>query len=112
MEETSDVAFAFPREGALISFDQFAIPKGAANQDLAYEFINFMYEPRVAAENMGNVILLMPNREAFQYLPEEFKELEVFYPSQEILEKLVPIVDLGEGIRLYQRAWEKVKESW
>ncbi|NGX58041.1 MAG: hypothetical protein K940chlam3_00942, partial [Chlamydiae bacterium] len=29
-----------------------------------------------------------------------------------IQEKLEPLEDLGEDIRLYQKAWERVKEAW
>ena len=111
-EENPNVVFMFPREGALVSFDQFAIPKGAQNQDLAYAFMDFIYEPKVSAGNMELIYLRIPNQEAYQYLPEEMRESIAMFPTDEILSKLVPIEDLGEGVRLYQQAWEKVKESW
>jgi len=110
--ENPHVAAAFPREGTLVSFDQFAIPKGAKNQDLAYAFINYMFDPQVSARNIQQISLRIPNKESYQYLPEELKNSLNLFPTEEIMSKLVTIEDLGEGIRLYQRAWEKVKESW
>jgi len=110
--ENPNVAIVFPRQGTLVSYDQFAIPKGAKNQDLAYAFIDFMYDPKVAAANMEEISLRIPNKAAYRYLPPELNHSQALFPSDEILNKLVPIEDLGEGIRLYQMAWEKVKESW
>jgi len=109
--ENPDVVFSFPKEGALVSFDQFAIPRGARNQDLAYAFINFIFEPRVSAENMKLISLRIPNQEAYQYLPKKMLESLALFPGEKIVSKLVPIEDLGEDVRLYQQAWEKVKES-
>ncbi len=111
-QENPNVEFVSPKEGALISFDQFAIPKGARNQDLAYEFINFIYEPKNSAQNMELIYVRIPNLEAYQYLPKVLKESEAMFPSLEIQEKLEPLEDLGEDIRLYQKAWERVKEAW
>lgn len=111
MRENPNVGFVLPKEGGLISYDQFAIPKKAPHKDLAYEFINFLYEPAVTAKNIEMASVLIPNREAYQYLPETLLKSEALFPSKEMKKKLIPLKDLGEDVLLYHRAWERVKES-
>lgn len=112
MRENPEVGFTLPREGALISYDQFALPKNAPHPHLAYQFINFMYRPEIAAQNMKGTGLRIPNRESYHYLPGDLKNSPVLFPAQQSLANLQLIEDLGDNIRLYQKAWERVKESW
>ena len=44
------VNFTSPKEGALVWVDGLAISKGARNLDQAYEFINYLMTPEVAAQ--------------------------------------------------------------
>ena len=55
-EEESDVYlnYVVPEEGSNVWFDGWVMPKGA-NKELAYEFINFLCDPKIAALNMGEV---------------------------------------------------------
>ncbi len=110
-EENLDVAFSFPKEGSIISYDQMAIPKGAQDSDLAYEFMNFLYQPEVAAKNMKRIFERIPNKAAYPLLPEKTLKLIGIFPSQSIFEKLQPLEDVGDHILLYHKAWERVKES-
>lgn len=43
------VDFTIPEEGAATWADSLALPKGAPNQDTAYEFLNYMLSPRPQA---------------------------------------------------------------
>ncbi len=46
-----EIAYAIPKEGAQMFFDNLAIPKDAKNVAEAYELINYLYRPDVAAKN-------------------------------------------------------------
>lgn len=46
-----DVAYVLPREGAPVMMDNLAIPSGAPHLAEAYEFINFLLRPEIAARN-------------------------------------------------------------
>ena len=52
---TTRIAYAIPREGALMWFDSFAIPADAKNADEAHAFIDYMLRPAVAARNTNTV---------------------------------------------------------
>src|SRR6202163_4442196 len=46
-----EIGYAIPKEGAQIFFDNLAIPADAKNVAEAYELINYLYRPDVAAKN-------------------------------------------------------------
>src|SRR6266576_1088942 len=46
-----EIGYAIPREGAQMFFDNLAIPADAKNVNEAYEMINYLYRPEVAAKN-------------------------------------------------------------
>ena len=46
-----DIAYAVPKEGALMWFDSMAIPKDAAHVAEAHAFIDYMMRPEIAAKN-------------------------------------------------------------
>ena len=50
-----EIAYAIPKEGALMWFDSMAIPADAPNKDNALAFINFMMKPEIAARNSNFV---------------------------------------------------------
>ncbi len=49
------IAYAIPREGALMWFDSLAIPADAKNVEEAHAFIDYMLRPAVAARNTNTV---------------------------------------------------------
>src|SRR6202012_2573203 len=46
-----EIAYAIPREGAQMFFDNLAIPADADHVDEAYQLINYLYRPDIAARN-------------------------------------------------------------
>ena len=44
------IAVTIPKEGAVLGIDTVAIMKGSKNTDLAYKFINDLYDPDIQAE--------------------------------------------------------------
>ena len=46
-----EIGYAIPKEGAQMFFDNLAIPADAKHVAEAYELINYLYRPEVAAKN-------------------------------------------------------------
>lgn len=88
MDSNEDLAYAIPREGSNIWFDNIVIPKTSKNKEAAYAFINFMLEPDIAARNAEYIMYASPNAEAFKLLPEEIRTNKTLYPDDEIIDKL------------------------
>jgi putrescine transport system substrate-binding protein len=50
-----DIGYDIPREGTVISLDNLAIPWDAPHVEEAYEFINFLLRPDIAARNTNAI---------------------------------------------------------
>ena len=91
--------------------DTIAIPAGADNVELAEKFINFLYEGDVAAENIEFNYYLCPNTAAYPLLSDEIKANEVVFIPEDKLVKGEQIVDVGEDLAKYNKAWSRVKAA-
>lgn len=111
MRENPNVEFFLPKEGSIISIDYAVIPKHAPNSKLAHNFINFLLDAQVAAENIQFTQFSSPNQAAFELLPKELQNNTSLYPPQTIVEKSDVIKYLGKEGELYNRAWDKVKRG-
>jgi spermidine/putrescine transport system substrate-binding protein len=48
--DNPDLRFVVPKEGGILSVDEMAIPAGAAHPADAHKWMNFVYEPKIAAQ--------------------------------------------------------------
>ena len=109
-EDNDDIEIVLPREGTQFSIDSLAIPTGAKNVDLAYDFINFLHEPANAAKNTEAVMYLCPNKPSYEFLPEEIRNNPCIIPEESyVIEKADLLRNVGEFQPVYQRYWETVK---
>ena len=112
MEENSDVAFAYPKEGSMLSVDYLVIPTDAPHPDLAYAFINFLLEPEIAAQNMTFTRYLAPNTGAYALLPPDLRNDPALFPPQETLQKSELIRNVDTAAPLYHKAWDRIKSAY
>lgn len=111
IEENPNVAFVYPKEGAIMSIDYMAIPSNSKNVDLAHDFINFMLETPIALENVLFTNSLIPLLPVYELLDEKKRQDPILFPSAQALEKMELIEDLQTDIQLYYKAWDKVKSG-
>ncbi len=57
---SADDTFVFPEEGTMIWSDNMLIPKGAQHQRAAEAFMNFVYDPKIAAQIEDYVYYVCP----------------------------------------------------
>ena len=72
-----DDKFIFPEEGTLIWTDNMLIPKGAANKYTAELMMDYVYDPKVAAQIAAYVYYVSPVKGA----DEEIKKLDPERPT-------------------------------
>ncbi|WP_071461482.1 ABC transporter substrate-binding protein [Bacillus massilinigeriensis] len=96
MAENENLEYVVPKEGSNLWFDNMVIPKTAKNVDGAHQFINFMLDPKVNAQNTEYVSYSTPNKAALEHMPKEMVEDERFYPSEELTKKLEVYENLGK----------------
>lgn len=105
-----DIAYVIPREGALMWFDNFAIPADAKNVAEAHAFIDFMMRPEVAAANTNFVSYASGSLAAKAMVKPEILNNPGIYPDEATFKRLFTNTDYDERTqRLITRLWTRVK---
>ena len=111
ISQNPNLAYVVPKEGSNKWVDAMCIPKTAQNKKEAEIFINFLLDPENAKVNTEYIGYSTPNKGALKLLDKSITENPVAYPSQEVLSKCETFIDLGETIKLYDRAWIELKSE-
>lgn len=112
MSENEELDYAVPEEGSNLWFDNFVIPKTAQNIEGAHAFINFMLDPKIAAQNAEYVGYSTPNASALKLMDPEIVQDERFYPPEELKDKLEVYENLGlKWLGKYNEYFLKFKMS-
>lgn len=109
--ENDDIAFTVPAEGSSLSCDDFVIPRGAQQVELAHRYINFMHDPEVAAENTEFITYLCPNRSSYARLSEDLRNNTTLFLPAGVRVKCEIIADLGTNNVKYTRTWDQIKAA-
>ncbi len=111
MEENSDLAYCFPKEGTNLFVDAACILKNAKHKENAEAFINFINRPDVAQANSSFIHYSTPNRGAYDLLSEDLKANEIAYPSPDRLRLCETFVNLPpETVALTEELWLKIRK--
>lgn len=104
-----EIRYVIPKEGSIIWFDSYLIPKDAPHPKNAHTFINYMLRPEVIAAVTNTVNYPNGNAAAAQYVDQEVLSDPSVYPPQEVKAKLVPdLMDTDETTRLMTRGWQRI----
>ncbi|WP_407059690.1 ABC transporter substrate-binding protein [Geobacillus vulcani] len=101
ISENEALDYVVPKEGSNLWFDNMVIPKTAKNIEGAHAFINFMLDPKHAAQNAEYVGYSTPNRAALRYLPKDIANDRRFYPDLDSAGRLEVYENLGKRMLAY-----------
>lgn len=105
--ENPDIAFAIPDEGTFVFVDNWAIPKGAQQKELAEAFIDFVLRPEISARIVNHARYASANEAARSLVkPEILNGPSYVWPEDT---KLWWLNDLGAAGPLYERVWLELK---
>jgi len=112
MKNNENLAYAVPKEGTNLWFDNLVIPKGAPHKKEAELFIDFLCRPDIALKNAVYIGYSTPNQGGYDMMDEEMKQNKVIYPDAVILEQSEVYTDLGiEFTKQLDQAWTEVKAN-
>ena len=105
-----EIGYTIPKEGAQMFFDNLAIPADARNVSEAYELINYLYRPEVAAKNSDFLSYANGNLESQKLVDPKILNDKNIYPDEAMLKKLFVITARDPATqRVINRLWTKVK---
>ncbi|MCA0920454.1 polyamine ABC transporter substrate-binding protein [Pseudooceanicola nanhaiensis] len=107
-----EVAYNAPTEGALMWFDQMAIPTDAPNPDGAHKFLNFIMDAENMAAASNYVYYANGNKASQEFLVEDVIGDTAIYPDEATLENLYTVSPYDPKVqRVVTRLWTKIKSG-
>ncbi|WP_185984855.1 polyamine ABC transporter substrate-binding protein [Aureimonas mangrovi] len=104
------IDYSIPKEGALMWFDQMAIPADAPHVDAAHQFINFMMRPDIIARATDYVVYANGNLASQELIDPEILNDPAVYPDEATLETLfIKLPYDARTQRLVTRAFTTIK---
>ncbi|MBW3097326.1 polyamine ABC transporter substrate-binding protein [Pseudohoeflea coraliihabitans] len=105
-----NVEYIIPKEGALMWFDNMAIPTDAEHVEEAHEFLNYMMRPEVMAKASNYVYYANGNKASMEFLDEEVSGDPAIYPTDEAMSRLYTVSpETAREKRSLNRLWTEVK---
>jgi len=105
-----EIGYAIPKEGAQMFFDNLAIPADAQHVAEAYELINYLYRPDVAAKNSDFLSYANGNLASQKLIDPKILADKNIYPDEATLSKLFVITARDPATqRIINRLWTRVK---
>ena len=104
-----EIAYSIPKEGALLWFDQMAIPADAKNVEEAHKFLDYIMRPEVAAKASNYIAYANGNIASQKLIDEEITGDATIYPDEATTAKLFAKLPYdAKTNRLATRLWTKV----
>lgn len=111
-ENGVEIAYNAPSEGALMWFDQMAIPADAPNPEAAHAFLNFIMDAENAATASNYVYYANGNKASQPMLVEDVIGDTAIYPDEETLKNLYTTRPYDAKVqRVVTRMWTKIKSG-
>ena len=110
IQNDSRFAFLFPKEGSIMSIDNFAILHNSKNIINAYKFINFVMRPDISKEIMEYFLITIPNFKAKNLLREAITAKNILFPSNDQVQNSILHEYLYDINNKYLALWERLKE--
>src|SRR6185295_6273948 len=104
------ISYNIPKEGAVMFFDNMAIPADANHPKNAHLFIDYMLRPEVAAQNSNYISYANSNAASWPMVNADVKNNPNIFPTGEMMKKLVPdLPESPEFTRTLTRTWTKFR---
>lgn len=111
MREPEKFGYVIPEEGATMYQENICVLKTAPNKENALKFLQFFMRPEVSVVNTIQQTNGSVNTGAVKLLPEKVRNNPNINPPPEVRAKLQIFEDLGPDLRLYDRAWTRIKTN-
>lgn len=130
-QQLASIQFVYPKEGAILWQDNWAVPRRAGHSDAAYAWLNYTNQGDVFWMMLTNFPYTNPNEAALNYarnnpMPvtdvngnattlgqvyESFMSSTIANPPSEAIQAGHRIFDIGEASALYDQIWAEVRGS-
>lgn len=112
-ENGLNLQYIIPKEGAMMWFDQMAIPADAKNVTEAHEFLNFVMQPEIMGRVSSYTYVANAIKGSVDFMDEAVSGDVGIYPDAETLSRLYTTEAYPQKFqRLVTRAWTRIKTGF
>jgi putrescine transport system substrate-binding protein len=111
-KNTGTINYYVPKEGSELWFDLFVIPNQSQNKDGAYQLLNYLLKPEVAASNTNFLKYANPITESAKFIEPNLLGDPSLYPPKSILKRLSVQPPMPANIEAeLKRIWSKLSKE-
>jgi putrescine transport system substrate-binding protein len=106
------IVYNVPKEGSQLWFDLFVIPNKSLNKDGAYQLLNYMLKPEVAAANTNFLQYANPILTSAPYIEPKLLSDPGLYPPKSVLKRLAVQPPMAANVEAeLRRIWSKLSKE-
>jgi putrescine transport system substrate-binding protein len=106
------IVYNVPKEGSQLWFDLFVIPNKSQNKDGAYQLLNYMLKPEVAAANTNFLQYANPILTSAPYIEPKLLSDPGLYPPKSVLKRLAVQPPMAANVEAeLKRIWSKLNKE-
>jgi len=106
------IVYNVPKEGSQLWFDLFVIPNKSQNKEGAYELLNYMLKPEVAAANTNFLQYANPILTSAPYIEPKLLSDPGLYPPKSVLKRLAVQPPMAANVEAeLKRIWSKLNKE-
>ncbi|MDP1702283.1 MAG: extracellular solute-binding protein [Aestuariivirga sp.] len=106
------IVYNVPKEGSQLWFDLFIIPNNSQNKDGAYQLLNYMLKPEVAAANTNFLQYANPILTSAPYIEPKLLSDPGLYPPKSVLKRLAVQPPMAANVEAeLKRIWSKLSKE-
>lgn len=106
------IVYNVPKEGSQLWFDLFVIPNKSQNKDGAYQLLNYMLKPEVAAANTNFLQYANPILTSAPYIEPKLLSDPGLYPPKSVLKRLAVQPPMAANVEAeLKRIWSKLSKE-
>ena len=106
------IVYNVPKEGSQLWFDLFIIPNKSQNKDGAYQLLNYMLKPEVAAANTNFLQYANPILTSAPYIEPKLLSDPGLYPPKSVLKRLAVLPPMAANVEAeLKRIWSKLSKE-
>ncbi len=105
--KNKELKYVFPKEGALKWMDNIVILKETKNEEIAYDFLDFLLLADISKQNAKTIGYATPNINAKKTLDKQILKNRIIYPTKNDLKNSEYQIDIENSYQIYSQYWNK-----
>ena len=108
--ECETYSYVLPAEGSVVDLSLMVLLEDAPNPELALVFMDYILDPVVNAMIVNDTVYATPNTAAIEsgVIDEGLLASPAIFPTEEQLENLFFLADIGDAENFFNNAWEEI----